>query len=452
MAGSTQGVASLDARIIENFDGENYPLWRWRIQLLLTDKGLWEIVAEDTEEPVEAEARKEYKAKCSKAFTYIGLTLGDVPASQILEAKTPRQAWKRLEAIYEAKSMINKLAVKRELGNLRYVEGESIQKHIDTMRKLMRRLASLGAPIEEKEQIYTILCSLPSSYDTLIQVLESKEEVDEVVAQLLQEELRRTKLSAGAHKNEEAALVSREEGWRRPFQGGRSPWRGRGGRYAGRETRDLRSIRCYECGELGHYARNCLKEQAHTVEETSADDVIALMTYEEGVEQQEKGDLCLGVTEEETRRDHEWFFDSGATSHMSHTNEAMHGFKQAEDQRAVTVGNKGKLAIAGEGEIHIKTQQGENFRFKNVLYIPGIAKNLISVSALTKKGAIVTFHRSGCDVMKGGKLLATRSEEPGGLFKMDKMNEACLMLIEDTTLWHRRLGHIGYKYLEAMIN
>ena len=53
-------------------------------------------------------------------------------------------------------------------------EGSSIEKHLQRMKKLTARLAAIGAPIAEEDQLVILLGSLPKSYSIMVTVLESR--------------------------------------------------------------------------------------------------------------------------------------------------------------------------------------------------------------------------------------------------------------------------------------
>ena len=51
-------------------------------------------------------------------------------------------------------------------------EGTSIEKHLKRMKELTDRLAAIGAPIAEEDQVVTLLGSL--RYSTLVTALEAR--------------------------------------------------------------------------------------------------------------------------------------------------------------------------------------------------------------------------------------------------------------------------------------
>ena len=69
--------------------------------------------------------------------------------------------------MYKAKSLHNKIFLKRRLCTLRISESISVTDHINTLT-LFSQFTMLGNKIEEKECVELLLQSLPNSYDQLI--------------------------------------------------------------------------------------------------------------------------------------------------------------------------------------------------------------------------------------------------------------------------------------------
>jgi hypothetical protein len=89
---------------------------------------------------------------------------------------------------------------------------------------------------------------------------------------------------------------------------------------------------------------------------------------------------------------------------------------------------------------------------KDVLYVPGLKKNLLSISTLEKKGFIVSFIDGEVLIWAKGETLNEAiiiGNEENGLYKLKGHSEAAMThAIENSCeLWHRRLAHLHYKAL-----
>ena len=57
-----------------------------------------------------------------------------------------------------------------------------------------------------------------------------------------------------------------------------------------------------------------------------------------------------------------------------------------ESPRKVKLGNDYQYPIKGSGESSYKLDSRKSMKMKNVLFVPGLKKNLLSISALDAKG------------------------------------------------------------------
>jgi hypothetical protein len=70
----------------------------------------------------------------------------------------------------------------------------------------------------------------------------------------------------------------------------------------------------------------------------------------------------------------------------------------------VELGNEASYAIKGIGSISFQLESGTVLHFEEVLYVPRLKKNLISIVVLENKGYRVTF-------MEGKALLWSKDED-----------------------------------------
>ena len=74
----------------------------------------------------------------------------------------------------------------------------------------------------------------------------------------------------------------------------------------------------------------------------------------------------------------------------------------------------------GVGKIILTTADGSPFILSDALFVPGIKKNLLSVSALAKVGLIVTFVDDKCTVhdLSNGDVIIASGILCRGLYKL----------------------------------
>ena len=73
-----------------------------------------------------------------------------------------------------------------------------------------------------------------------------------------------------------------------------------------------------------------------------------------------------------------------------------------------TISNILGMKIGGKGDIKITTKAGNNFTLLNVLYVPQLTSNLLSISCAKKNPTICfKFTKSQCKILHGKNILAT---------------------------------------------
>ncbi|RVW65975.1 Retrovirus-related Pol polyprotein from transposon RE1 [Vitis vinifera] len=148
-----------------------------------------------------------------------------------------------------------------------------------------------------------------------------------------------------------------------------------------------------------------------------------------------------------------WFLDSGATHHLSHTVANIHNGTSYNGTDSVMVGNGKSLLITqvGHSFLHISAKP---FVLHNVLHVPQLTSNLISVSKFcTDNNTILEFHPFSFFVKdKDTKVTLLQGQLERGLYKFptssinsptaSSKHQVFLTKTQPTTmLWHQRVGH-----------
>ena len=116
------------------------------------------------------------------------------------------------------------------------------------------------------------------------------------------------------------------------------------------------------------------------------------------------------------------------------------------------LGDDYQYPIKGSGEYSYKLDPCKSLTMKEVLFVPGLKKNLLSISALDAKGMMVAFIDGQVIMWPRGKTIddaVVIGEQEGGLYKLKGHPEQALVddTAEPSELWHRRLAHVHYRAL-----
>ena len=431
---------------IEKFNGSNFSMWKLKMRaILMKDNCLAAI--EGRPAGVTDDKWKEMDAM---AVANMHLALSDSVLSGVEEKKSAKEIWDALTKLYQAKSLHNKIFLKRRLYTLRMAETTSVTEHINTLNTLFSRLNSLGHKIAELERAEILLQSLPDSYDQLIinytnNVLSDYIVFDDVAAAVLEEESRR--------KNKEDRLGSSKQVEALTMTRGRSTEHGSSGSHNhGRsKSRSRKNIKCYNCGKKGHVKKDCWRNKS-TPETSNSQGCVAGSSGD--------GDVLYSgaATTSEGRKEltDVWIMDSGATWHMTSHREWFHTYEPCSGG-FVYMGNDHALEIAGIGTVKIKMYDGTIRTIQEVRHVKGLKKNLLSLGQLDDLGCKTHIQDGIMKVIKGALVVIKAEKIAVNLYMLsgDTLQEADVSVAsasqeESTIIWHCKLGHMSERGLKIL--
>ena len=118
-----------------------------------------------------------------------------------------------------------------------------------------------------------------------------------------------------------------------------------------------------------------------------------------------------------------WIVDSGATSHMCRNSKSFTTLYQLGDPVDVVLGDGRALTAVGRGkvELDIVLPNGKvkSCTLCDVLYVPELSYNLISVAKASQKGKIVRFTKSACYMLDKSHKIVAKATRVGGLYQLD---------------------------------
>jgi len=87
-----------------------------------------------------------------------------------------------------------------------------------------------------------------------------------------------------------------------------------------------------------------------------------------------------------------WVVDSGATRHICATKDAFTSYTTVGDgEELIYLSDSRTAAVSGKGKVMLKLTSGKTLALSDVLHVPNIRTNLISVALLSKGGIKVSF-------------------------------------------------------------
>ena len=434
---------SLTSYTISKFDGTNYHLWKFKIQMVLEEKDLWDALVEDR--PTTIEEALVWDRKDRKAKAVICLALSDAQLMNVRSATSAVEVWTKLEALYEGKGLANRLFLRRRFFTISMAGGEAVLEYVNRVKELAGQLEAINAGLEEEDVVMTLLCGLPESYNSLITSLESRNEdelsLEFVTARLLHEETKRKEGVVGDAGIGEKAL----------FGGKRGPK----GRFGGSQDGGKQSGTCFNCGKRGHYARDCRSKRKDT-KQPHQQQQQANKAENNSNNSNNNQFLLVAALASSTKSD-AWYIDSGASQHYAHSNSAMTNYTTIPPVK-IYLGNDSTLEAVGKGDLEMDVWNGKGWhtaQLQDVLHVPRMAKNLLSVSIATSRGYTFEFGTGEARLKSGGSTLAVGLPE-GNLYRLVgkvKQHSAAPATTANSelALWHARMGHLNMQSLKLLV-
>ena len=153
---------------------------------------------------------------------------------------------------------------------------------------------------------------------------------------------------------------------------------------------------------------------------------------------------------------HNWVVDSGATCHICNSKELFEELYPLSRPQKVTLGDDHILEAIGTGAVEVKLKlfcgESKIGRLSDVLYVPTLAYNLLSVAKATEGGKTITFGKTRGEVIDDQGEVVAVVIKVGSLYYLNcepltnqRTNSASHQVSEN--LWHRRFGHLGERSL-----
>jgi len=401
---------------IAKLDNTNYQPWKFKVRMLLIREGTWKYVQEAR--PAEPDA--EWIKQDEKAQSTISLSINDSQIIHICKCETAKEMWEELQKVHERANLSNKLYLMRKLYQTRLSQDQDMNDYIRSTLEMVERLHGIGEEIKDFHIAALLLSGLPDSYDNLVTALDARPDdeltLEYVKGKLVDEYKRRTSGKS------ESALNTYDI-------------------TAAKNSNISRQRECFFCKKPGHVKKDCRAWKAKISE------LKKLGKYQKAktavMDDDSSSDVAFKVNVD-TLSSTGWYIDSGATSHMTNDRSFFTEFHTKNEKVTVANGQFMMSEGVGDGYLHcpVSTEK-HKIPVKDVLYVPTLESNLLSVKKLAKQGNVVKFEGDNCSISKGNKTYA-EGKITNDLYRLNC--EKANAVKEDSHQncihqWHRRLGH-----------
>ena len=132
--------------LVEKLTDSNYSMWKFRMQMVLEDKDLWEIVEGTSTRPSDEEEAKKHDKLQRKALMLIVTHVNDQQGALLKKCKTGKEAWDTLQNVHESKTLANQLFYVRRFLHMSMAEEEDMMSYIARVEDAAAMLETARPP------------------------------------------------------------------------------------------------------------------------------------------------------------------------------------------------------------------------------------------------------------------------------------------------------------------
>ncbi|KAG8473256.1 hypothetical protein CXB51_035233 [Gossypium anomalum] len=297
----------------------------------------------------------------------------------------------------------------------------TVKEYLAKVKTLCDSLIAAGCPIFEQEQVSIILAGLSMEYESIrIFASATQMSLDLLTEMLLDSETMQLALLieiplqanlASHHKqatDENLRHTRTSNTYQQEYklgywEHGRG-WSRNKGRVSGRGWSRFRP-QCQLCGKVGHLVQTCYHRFDETFSEVSTNQQMSVNCLQ--VQDQDgsstrfcshKCNSCWQSSSQSSDSDQVWYPDSGTTNHITLDITSLAATAPFAGTSHVSMGNGVPVPIANVGSTSMLAGS-RLLRLQNVLHVPNICKNLLSVGQFSKDNEVYfEFHPFLCYV------------------------------------------------------
>eukprot|EP00253_Pinus_taeda_P022616 PITA_22616 len=460
----------------------DYHRWKMSLDLILEEREVLDYVKGKILEPP-SNAPTATKNKYTKGEVKVKKIIRDSIDKRLVaytsELKS-KEIYDRLVSLFKVSDANQVLFLKNKLKDIKKGKDEDIQSYFLRITEIKNDFLPIGKVIPDRELTITTLRGLPFEWYIFKTTLLNNDQIsgfEELMSRCIQEETRMVEQEIPSNKGNPTAFSSHAK--RRNDSGSKGHFKGKPGSKGGKKGI------CFVCNKFGHYARECpnRKDTSHDDDQNHSkgnfnnnnqrngkfngkgkrnarnqgngqpSKKARNSKYESNVVNNKQDEYYLisdlSITSPPDSLGN-WLINSGASRHFIGYKEALSNLIEKETNLEIILRDNSTYPVNGVGKVTLQLNQGNTIHLQEVLYVPNLKKNLVSISAMEDKGYKVAFIDGKVRVWKKNfKDAFTLGFQVDSLYHVGGSPLGVMSC--DTSLqselWHRRFAHLHCKAL-----
>jgi hypothetical protein len=383
----------------------NYFQWKSHMEDLLRTKGLYRITLEKETKPTDVDNKVKWANRNDEACGLIRMSISPYLRFHLQQIDKPKDAWEKIESLFGKHNIIRAQQLENQVLTLSPSYFSCIEYYLSKFKTLRILCEDCKIKIDEDRCIYLILSKLGSEYFVFVSTLYAMKEALGIAYQkptlesfydaLIREKDKFVQLgvinTAGTSnkalvihqkdkpknpKKQHPRHNNKQHKGPKPTQTDSAPNGDKGEKYKNKKT----DRHCNFCDKDGHDESKCFKKMAAlevamkkhniSIDSTSSSSFHGHALFASG--------FSFNTTS--TSSSDEWLIDSGASYHMAKDKDIFSALNECNTKK-IFVGDDRSLSVVGSGTIQV-----ENGHFNDVVCVPSLSCNLLSVYQITHLG------------------------------------------------------------------
>lgn len=410
-------------------DEKSFPMWKFQVTILLKSYGLNDVVQGQIGESPE----KNYELKDARAQKILMTTIDKKNVSLIMSCKNSKEMFEKLNFIFQQNTEQHKCKLLQDFFQYKYNLKENMSHHISTLENLAYQLNTLDEKVNDTMLISKILSTLPMEYINFSTAWESSSSTEKtlrnLIARLITEEQR---VKSHIEIEEKTA-----------FRASKSYFTNSGKNF--HKQNSIKKKYCTICKKNNHFDSDCYfkRKPCGICKKTNHEERNCYFKINSGNKK-----LSFLTFSKQENNGEEFVIDSGSTSHMTNNRKLLSGINESNSIISIAKRNE-KITSNEMGKI-----ETNKYTLNEVLFVPDLQKNLLSVSVITDKGGEVLFTKKEVLVSKNKEIIIKGKKNENGLYTINlkSQKEALVTYKKETALeWHIKLGHPSKESMKKLL-